>query len=101
MVLPTEAGATEPASLTPVEFDGIAMFMYRAPEVLTAFLAHPYYTEVVLPDEGVFIDKTAFNGGQVAVFVGQHMEVVDDKQSVWIGNSTMREKYQQIFDSYN
>ncbi|KAF6801125.1 ethyl tert-butyl ether degradation [Colletotrichum sojae] len=99
-ILPTEMGADAPASTTPVEFDGVAMFMYRAPEVLAAFVAHPYYTEVVLPDEHVFIDKAAFGGGQVATFVGPHFEVVNDKQDVWIGNSTMREKYQKIFDSY-
>ncbi|KAE9570498.1 hypothetical protein CGCF415_v011118 [Colletotrichum fructicola] len=101
LVLPTEAGATEPASDVPVEFDGVAMFLYRSPDDLAAMISHPYYTEVVLPDEGVFIDKSAFGGGQVASFVGAHFEVVDDKKDIWIGSDADREKYQQLFDSYN
>ncbi|KAF9882083.1 hypothetical protein CkaCkLH20_00119 [Colletotrichum karsti] len=101
LVLPTEAGATGPASDVPVEFDGVAMFMYRHAEDLTGMISHPYYTEVVLPDEGVFIDKAAFGGGQVATYVGTHFEVVEDTKDVWTGSSADREKYQQLFDSYN
>ncbi|KAL0934621.1 ethyl tert-butyl ether degradation [Colletotrichum truncatum] len=99
-ILPTEAGATEPASNETVEFDGVALFLYRAPEDLAAMISHPYYLEVVLPDEHVFIDKTAFGGGQVATFVGTHVEVLDDQRDIWVGNKADREKYQAVFDSY-
>ncbi|TDZ36622.1 hypothetical protein C8035_v005075 [Colletotrichum spinosum] len=99
-ILPTEAGSTTPASLEPVDFDGIAMFLYRSADDLVAFLAHPYYTEIVQPDERVFIDQGAFGAGQVAVFIGEHMEAVNGNQNVWGGNSTVKAKYQEIFDSY-
>ncbi|KAK1658244.1 EthD domain-containing protein [Colletotrichum godetiae] len=99
-ILPTEAGSTVPASTVPVDFDGIAMFLYKSPEVLTAMLSHPYYLAVVEPDEHVFIDKSAFGNGMVATFVGTDIEIVDGKQDVWVGSQATREKFQKIFESY-
>ncbi|KAH7141112.1 EthD domain-containing protein [Dactylonectria macrodidyma] len=99
-ILPTEAGASAPASQKLVEFDGIAMFLYESADVLTAMLSHPYYTEVVEPDEHVFIDKNAFGGGMVATFIGNHIEAVDRGRDVWIGDKVTRRKYQKLFDSY-
>ncbi|KAJ0347623.1 hypothetical protein COL154_013825 [Colletotrichum chrysophilum] len=100
-VLPIVAGATEPASDVPVAYDGIAIFRYRSPDDLTAMLAHPYYKDVVSPDETVFIDKSAFGGGQVATHVGIYFGVVSNNNIVWVGNRTMEEEYQELFDSYN
>ncbi|GKT66240.1 ethyl tert-butyl ether degradation protein [Colletotrichum tofieldiae] len=99
-ILPTAAGSSEPASTEPVNFDGIAMFLYKSDEVLTAMLAHPYYLEVVEPDEHVFIDKAAFGAGMVATFVGTDIEIVDGKQDVWVGDQAIREKYEKVFQSY-
>ncbi|TDZ29962.1 hypothetical protein C8035_v003727 [Colletotrichum spinosum] len=82
-VLPTAAGATKPASDIPVAFDGIANFRYRRPDDLTAMLEHPYYRDIVGPDETVFIDKKAFGGGQVATFVGIFWGVVSNNNVVW------------------
>lgn len=89
-----------PASTVPVDFDGIAMFLYKSPAVLTAMLSHPYYLAVVEPDEHVFIDKGAFGNGMVATFVGTDIEIVDGKQDVWVGSQATREKFQRIFESY-
>ncbi|GJD02417.1 Ethyl tert-butyl ether degradation [Colletotrichum higginsianum IMI 349063] len=99
-ILPTAAGSTEPAATEPVEFDGIAMFLYKSDEVLAAMLAHPYYLEVVEPDEHVFIDKAAFGAGMVATFVGTDIEIVDGRTDVWVGNRATREKYDKVFQSY-
>lgn len=100
MILPTDAGSEVPASTEPVDFDGMAMFLYESAEVLTAMLTHPYYLEVVEPDERVFIDKTAHGGGMVATFIGKHIEVVDREKDVWVGDDATRIKYQQLFNSY-
>ncbi|OLN81341.1 hypothetical protein CCHL11_08566 [Colletotrichum chlorophyti] len=98
--LPTAAGSTEPSSAEPVEFDGIAMFLYPSGEALEEMLAHPYYINVVEPDEHVFIDKSAYGAGMVATFVGTDIEVVDDRRNVWVGEKTTLKKYQDIFQSY-
>ncbi|KAK7432179.1 hypothetical protein QQZ08_001124 [Neonectria magnoliae] len=99
-ILPTEAGASQPASNNLVVFDGIAMFLYSSPDVLTAMSSHPYYLEVVEPDEHIFIDKEAFGGGMVATYVGEHIEAVDRSKDVWVGNKATRRKFQKLFKSY-
>ncbi|KAF4468468.1 Ethyl tert-butyl ether degradation [Fusarium albosuccineum] len=99
-VLPTEAGSETPASSEPVEFDGIAMFLYQTADVLTAMLSHPYYLAIVEPDEHVFIDKEAFGNGMVATYVGTHIEAVDQAKDVWVGDEATRKKYQDIFNTY-
>lgn len=76
------------------------MFLYEAPEVLTAMLSHPYYLEIVAPDEAVFIDKAAFGGGMVATYVGKHIEAVDSGNDVWVGDKEIHDKYQKLFKSY-
>ncbi|GKU06391.1 hypothetical protein FLAG1_07987 [Fusarium langsethiae] len=99
-IVPTDAGASAPASNKLVEFDGIAMFLYESPDDLTAMLAHPYYIDVVEPDEHVFIDKYAYGNGMVATYIGENIEVVDDERSVWVGDKKTRNKYQKLFKSY-
>ncbi|KAL6400112.1 hypothetical protein AUP68_15804 [Ilyonectria robusta] len=97
---PTAAGASEPDSNELVDFDGIAMFLYASSDVLTAMLSHPYYLEVVEPDEHVFIDKEAFGGGMVATYIGKNIEAVDRAKDVWVGDKATRKKYQKLFKSY-
>ena len=99
-ILPTEAGASSPASNELVDFDGIAMFLHESPDVLTAMLSHPYYIEVVEPDEHVFIDKAAFGLGMVATFIGTNIEVVDRARDVWVGDETTRAEYEEKFRTY-
>lgn len=76
------------------------MFLYESADDLTAMLAHPYYTDVVEPDEHVFIDKSAYGNGQVATYIGEHIEVLDDKRNVWVGDKKTQKKYQKLFNSY-
>jgi hypothetical protein len=99
-ILPTEAGADEPASNEPVEFDGIAIFLYKDPEVLAAMLSHPYYIDVVEPDERVFIDKEAFGAGLVATYIGTNIEGVDGGKDVWVGDAATRDEYRRRFETY-
>ncbi|KAI9154743.1 Conidial pigment biosynthesis dehydratase EthD [Paramyrothecium foliicola] len=99
-IVPTAGGASAPDSTELVDFDGIAMFLYQSADVLTAMLSHPYYIDVVEPDEHVFIDKAAFGGGMVATYIGNHVEVVNRERDVWVGDDEVREKFQDLFDSY-
>lgn len=99
-IVPTDAGASAPASNNLVDFDGVAMFLYESADDLTAMLSHPYYIDVVEPDEHVFIDKSAYGNGMVATYIGENIEVVDDERSVWVGDKKTRNKYQRLFKSY-
>ncbi|CAF3457021.1 hypothetical protein SNK05_006183 [Fusarium graminearum] len=99
-IVPTDAGASAPASNNLVDFDGVAMFLYESADDLTAMLSHPYYIDVVEPDEHVFIDKSAYGNGMVATYIGENIEVVDDERSVWVGDEKTRNKYQRLFKSY-
>ncbi|GKT52763.1 ethyl tert-butyl ether degradation [Colletotrichum tofieldiae] len=99
-VLPTLVGQDAPSSSVPVDFDGIAMLLYPSVEVIHAFVTHPYYVNVVEPDEHVFMDKSAFGAGMVATFRGTHTEVVDENESVWTGDPATRQTYQELFEKY-
>ncbi|EMT74233.1 EthD domain-containing protein [Fusarium oxysporum II5] len=99
-IVPTDAGATEPVSNNLVDFDGIAMFLYESADVLIDMLSHPYYVNVVEPDEHVFIDKSAHGNGMVATYIGEHIDAVDDAKSVWKGDKKTLSKYQKLFKKY-
>ncbi|RKL34047.1 hypothetical protein BFJ72_g9534 [Fusarium proliferatum] len=99
-IVPTDAGATQPVSNQLVDFDGIAMFLYESSDVLIDMLSHPYYVNVVEPDEHVFIDKSAHGNGMVATYIGEHIDAVDDAKSVWKGDKKTLSKYQKLFKKY-
>lgn len=99
-MLPTLVGRDEPSSEVPVEFDGIAMLLYPSVEVIHAFVTHPYYTDVVEPDEHNFMDKSAFGAGMVATFRGTQIEVADDNEYVWTGDRATRQLYMDLFATY-
>ncbi|KAH7205535.1 EthD domain-containing protein [Fusarium oxysporum] len=99
-IVPTDAGATEPVSNNLVDFDGIAMFLYESADVLIDMLSHPYYVNVVEPDEHVFIDKSAHGNSMVATYIGEHIDAVDDAKSVWKGDKKTLSKYQKLFKEY-
>ncbi|EXA33967.1 hypothetical protein FOVG_14831 [Fusarium oxysporum f. sp. pisi HDV247] len=82
-IVPTNAGATEPSA-----------------DVLIDMLSHPYYVNVVEPDEHVFIDKSAHGNGMVATYIGEHIDAVDDAKSVWKGDKKTLSKYQKLFKKY-
>ncbi|KAL2681105.1 hypothetical protein Neosp_008708 [[Neocosmospora] mangrovei] len=99
-IVPTAGGASAPESNELVDFDGIAMFLYKSADVLSEMLSHPYYIEVVEPDEHKFIDKSAYGNGMVATYIGKHIEAVDKGRDVWVGDKTTLKKYQKIFNTY-
>ncbi|KAJ0162940.1 hypothetical protein CTA2_3789 [Colletotrichum tanaceti] len=99
-VLPTLVGRDGPSSGVPVEFDGIAMLLYPSVEVINAFVTHPYYADVVEPDEHNFMDKSAFGAGMVATFRGAQIQVVDDNEYVWTGDPATRQTYMDLFETY-
>ncbi|KAH7174813.1 EthD domain-containing protein [Fusarium flagelliforme] len=99
-IVPTDAGAEAPVSNQLVDFDGVALFLYESADDLLAMLAHPYYIEVVEPDEHVFIDKSAHGNGQVATYIGEHIDVVDNEKTVWVGDKKTKKKYEKLFKSY-
>lgn len=99
-ILPQVAGEPSPSSDELVGFDGIAMFLYPSADVLVAMLSHPYYTDIVEPDERVFIDKSAPGGGMVATYIGKHVEAVNRGHDVWLGDRETIKKYQDIFNTY-
>lgn len=76
------------------------MFLYKSADVLTEMLSHPYYIEIVEPDEHKFIDKSAYGNGMVATYIGKHIEAVDKGRDVWVGDKTTLKKYQKIFNTY-
>ncbi|KAL7756413.1 hypothetical protein ACKLNR_013406 [Fusarium oxysporum f. sp. zingiberi] len=99
-IVPTDAGATEPVSNNLVDFDGIAMFLYESADALIDMLSHPYYVNVVEPDEHVFIDKSAHGNGMVATYIGEHIDAVDDAKGVWKGEKKTLSEYQKLFKEY-
>lgn len=102
-ILPTSTNASvaTPEDNVPVDFDGIATFLYSRPEDLAAMLAHPYYLEVVAPDEARFIDKAAPGGGMVATFVGTTVDAVDGGADAWVaGDEETRQEYRRVFQTY-
>jgi hypothetical protein len=76
------------------------MFLYQSADVLTDMLSHPYYIEIVEPDEHILIDKSAHGSGMVATYIGKHVEVVDNSQNVWEGDRKTLVKYQRLFRTY-
>ncbi|KAH4853749.1 hypothetical protein HBH75_104340 [Parastagonospora nodorum] len=62
---------------TPVEFDGIAMFLVPSLEQFTVAFQDRYYVEVIEPDERVLLDKEGPGSGIVASFVGREVRLVE------------------------
>lgn len=100
MTLPVEIGTDQPASLEPVEFDGIVQFTVQGPDEMEIITAHPYYLEIVVPDEGNFIDTEAFGHGRIASYMGRQVEGISQAEDVWVGDEELRAKYQEVFETY-
>jgi hypothetical protein len=76
------------------------MFLYQSADVLTNMLSHPYYIEIVEPDEHILIDKSAYGSGMVSTYTGEHIEVVDDSRNIWEGDRKTLAKYQRLLGTY-
>lgn len=84
---------------TPIEFDGIAMFLVPSLKQFTDAFNDPYYIEVIEPDERQFLDKTGPGSGVVASFEGKMIDMVHDGQSM-LGNVGKSEEYRRSFEEF-
>ncbi|KAF2736299.1 hypothetical protein EJ04DRAFT_575442 [Polyplosphaeria fusca] len=62
---------------TPVEFDGIAMFLVPSLKQFTDAFKDPYYVNVIEPDEREMLDKEAPGSGVIASFQGRVAGMVE------------------------
>lgn len=84
---------------TPIEFDGIAMFLAPSLQQFTDAFNDPYYVEVIEPDEREFLDKTGPGSGVVASFQGKMIDIVHDGESM-LGHVGQSEKYRMFFEEF-
>jgi hypothetical protein len=66
---------------SPKPFDGIAMFEVTSIEKFPAAFKDPYFVSVVDPDEYNLIDKTGFQGGLIASYIGNMVSILDHNQT--------------------
>lgn len=103
-MVPVDAAASAPNAVnkgelptTPIEFDGIAVFLVPSLKQFTDAFNDPYYIEVIEPDEREFLDKDGPGSGVVASFQGKMIEMVHQAKST-IGKSG--KEYRDLFDSF-
>jgi hypothetical protein len=65
---------------TPIEFDGIAMFLVPSLKQFTDAFNDPYYVKVIEPDERELLDKAGPGSGVVASFQGKMLDLVHQGQ---------------------
>ncbi|CAO2658118.1 Nn.00g073780.m01.CDS01 [Neocucurbitaria sp. VM-36] len=87
-MVPTAATASAPNALsktalptTPIDFDGIAMFLVPSLKQFTDAFSDPYYIEVIEPDEREMLDKEGPGSGVVASFQGKMIDMVRNGRS--------------------
>lgn len=61
---------------TPVEFDGVAIFVVSSLEQFKEAFNDPYYMEVIEPDERLMIDKEGPGAGIIASFQGEILDII-------------------------
>jgi hypothetical protein len=84
---------------TPIEFDGIAMFLAPSLKQFTDAFNDPYYVEVIEPDEREFLDKAGPGSGVLASFQGKMIDMVHGGESM-LGNIGRSEEYRRIFEEF-
>jgi hypothetical protein len=67
---------------SPRDFDGIAMFEVSSIDQFPAAFKDPYFISVVDPDEYYMIDKSGFQGGLIASYMGNMVSILDQGKSV-------------------
>ncbi|KAH7357586.1 EthD domain-containing protein [Pyrenochaeta sp. MPI-SDFR-AT-0127] len=103
-MVPIAATASAPNAIskdnlptTPVEFDGIAMFLVPSLKQFTDAFKDPYYTEVIEPDEREMLDKDGPGSGVIASFQGPMIDMVHQ------GQNTLGQRgliYREIFGEF-
>lgn len=84
---------------TPIEFDGIAMFLVPSLKQFTDAFKDPYYVEVIEPDEREMLDKAGPGSGVVASFQGKMIDVVNAGNSAIDGREESKE-YRRKFEEF-
>ena len=105
-MVPVAATASAPNALstghlptTPIEFDGIAMFLVPSLKQFTNAFTDPYYIEVIEPDETKLLDKAGPGSGVVASFQGKMIDMIHHGQSA-IGIQGKHEEYRRAFEEF-
>ena len=82
---------------TPIEFDGIAMFLVPSLKQFTDAFSDPYYIEVIEPDEREILDKDGPGSGVVASFQGKMIDMVNSGRStLGDGGKEYREGFEEF-----
>lgn len=105
-MVPISAAASAPNALstgalptTPIEFDGIAMFLVPSLKRFTDGFLDPYYIQVIEPDEREFLDKSGPGSGVVASFQGKMIDMMQEKTSTG-AMVTERDTFREVFDQF-
>jgi len=105
-MVPVPATASAPNALstgelptTPIEFDGIAMFLVPSLKQFTDAFEDPYYIAVIEPDEREFLDNAGPGSGVVASFQGKMIDMVHQGQSKMDMNGKY-EGYRKAFEEF-
>jgi hypothetical protein len=103
-IVPVPATASAPNAIsrgelptTPVEFDGIAVFLVPSLESFNAAFEDPYYQEVIEVDERVILDKAGPGSGVIASFNGRMVDMMQRGKST-IGDG--EGKYRRVWEQY-
>jgi hypothetical protein len=105
-MVPVPATASAPNALstgelptTPIEFDGIALFLVPSLKQFTDAFKDPYFVEVIEPDERAMLDKAGPGSGVVASFQGKMIDVLLNGQSAIAGGQESAE-YRKAFEEF-
>ncbi|KAF2820283.1 hypothetical protein CC86DRAFT_119155 [Ophiobolus disseminans] len=84
---------------TPIEFDGIALFLVPSLKQFTNGFKDPYYIEVIEPDEREMLDKAGPGSGVVASFQGEMIDMIHQEQSI-MGMKGKHAEYRKVFEEF-
>ncbi|KAF2680992.1 hypothetical protein K458DRAFT_420915 [Lentithecium fluviatile CBS 122367] len=82
---------------TPVEFDGIAIFLVPSLQQFNAAFEDPYYLEVIEVDERFILDKNGPGNGVIASFNGRMIDMMQQGKTA-IGHRG--EEYREAWEGY-
>ena len=105
-MVPVPAAASAPNALstgelptTPIEFDGIALFLVPSLKQFTDAFKDTYYVEVIEPYERELLDKAGPGSGVVASFQGKMIDVVHRGQSAIVDKGKSKE-HRKAFEEF-
>lgn len=93
------ASSTSELPTTPIEFDGIAMFLVPSLKQFTDAFKDPYYIEIIEPDEREFLDKAGPGSGVVASFQGMMIDIVHEGKST-METQGLKDEYRKAFEGF-